>query len=73
MAKRFPRPMGLGKFANLASNRAQIAHKGHFVLMNLAIGGSFPNKDYGADATPLENTASGGVYQAEYVAVYNSA
>lgn len=55
------------------SHRAQIAHKGHFVLMNLAIGGSFPNKDYGADATPLESTASGGVYQAEYVAVYNSA
>lgn len=41
--------------------------------MNLAIGGSFPNKDYGADATPLETTASGGVYEAEYIAVYNSA
>lgn len=60
-------------FANMTSNRAQIAHRGHFLLMNLAIGGSFPNKDYGADATPLETTASGGVYEAEYIAVYNSA
>lgn len=60
-------------FANVTSHRAEIAHKPHFVLMNLAIGGSFPNKDYGADATPLESTKSGGVYQAEYVAVYNSA
>ncbi|POS77479.1 glycosyl hydrolase family 16 [Diaporthe helianthi] len=51
---------------------AEIAHKGHFILMNLAIGGSFPNKDFGADATPLESTKSGGVYQAEYVAVYNT-
>lgn len=48
-----------------------IAHKGHFILMNLAIGGAFPNGDYGSD-TPLESTVSGGVYQADYVAVYNS-
>lgn len=50
---------------------AQIAHKGHFILMNLAIGGSFPNGDFGSN-TPLESTVSGGVLQAEYVAVYNS-
>lgn len=50
---------------------AEIAHKGHFILMNLAIGGAFPDGDYGS-TTPLENTASGGVYQADYVAVYNS-
>ncbi|ORY61709.1 family 16 glycosyl hydrolase [Pseudomassariella vexata] len=46
----------------------QTVHEPHFLLMNLAIGGSFPNKEFGADATPLEDTTSGGVYQAEYVA-----
>lgn len=50
----------------------QIAHRPHFILMNLAIGGAFPNKDFGQDATPLESTISGGVYQADYIAVYNS-
>ncbi|KAI9146874.1 Glycosyl hydrolase family 16 [Paramyrothecium foliicola] len=50
---------------------AQAVHNPHFILLNLAIGGAFPNNNYGS-ATPLANTASGGQLQAEYVAVYNS-
>lgn len=43
----------------------------HFVLMNLAIGGGFPDGVAGLK-TPTNATASGGTYEAEYVAVYNS-
>lgn len=44
----------------------------HFILLNLAIGGSFPDKVQGSK-TPLADTTSGGIYSAEYVAVYYSA
>jgi beta-glucanase (GH16 family) len=53
-----------------ADTWAQAVHNPHFVLLNLAIGGAFPNKNYGS-ATPLSTTTSGGVLQAEYIAVYN--
>lgn len=46
-------------------------HVPHFVLMNLAIGGAFPDKEFGS-VTPLADTVSGGMLQAEYIAVYNS-
>ncbi|KAF9878619.1 glycosyl hydrolase family 16 [Colletotrichum karsti] len=49
---------------------AQTAHNNVFILLNLAMGGSFPDGNYGAK-TPLESTVSGGVYQIDYVAVYN--
>lgn len=49
----------------------EAVHKPHFVLLNLAIGGSFPNAIYGS-STPLTSTTSGGTFLAEYVAVYNS-
>lgn len=48
----------------------QIAHKPVFILLNLAMGGSFPNGVYGS-STPLSTTTSGGVYTIDYVAVYN--
>jgi beta-glucanase (GH16 family) len=41
-----------------------------FILLNMAMGGSFPDGVYGS-TTPLANTTSGGVYSIEYVAVYN--
>lgn len=50
---------------------AQAVHNPHFILLNLAIGGAFPNNNYGS-ATPLTSTVSGGQLQAEYIAVYNS-
>ncbi|KAF0315635.1 glycosyl hydrolase family 16 [Colletotrichum asianum] len=46
-------------------------HNPHFILMNMAIGGGFPNGIYGSE-TPTNATVSGGTYEAEYVAVYNS-
>ena len=54
-----------------AATWAQAVHNPHFVLFNLAIGGSFSNNVYGS-ATPLSTTTSGGVLEAEYIAVYNS-
>jgi beta-glucanase (GH16 family) len=50
---------------------AATVQKPHFVLLNLAIGGAFPNAVYGG-ATPIGSTTSGGTLRAEYVAVYNS-
>ncbi|KAM5354087.1 hypothetical protein ACJ41O_000737 [Fusarium nematophilum] len=49
----------------------QTVHRPHFVLLNMAIGGGFPNGVYGGE-TPLNTTASGGRYEVRYVAVYNS-
>ncbi|KAK7434394.1 hypothetical protein CaCOL14_013013 [Colletotrichum acutatum] len=49
----------------------QAVHSPHFILLNLAIGGAFPNNNYGS-TTPLANTISGGTLQAEYIAVYNA-
>ncbi|KKY33237.1 putative endo-beta-glucanase [Diaporthe ampelina] len=54
-----------------ADTWAQAVHNPHFVLLNLAIGGAFPNNNYGS-ATPLASTVSGGTLQAEYIAVYNN-
>lgn len=48
----------------------QIAHQPIFILLDLAIGGSFPSGVYGS-TTPLSTTTSGGVYTIDYVAVYN--
>lgn len=48
----------------------QTVHNPVFILLNLAMGGSFPNGVYGS-STPLESTTTGGVYSVEYVAVYN--
>ncbi|KAJ4312493.1 hypothetical protein N0V84_009897 [Fusarium piperis] len=50
---------------------AQSVHNPHFILLNLAIGGAFPNNNYGS-ATPLASTVSSATLQAEYVAVYNA-
>ncbi|OLN86544.1 Beta-glucanase 3 [Colletotrichum chlorophyti] len=43
----------------------------YFVLLNIAIGGSFPDKNFGSP-TPLADTVSGGTMEVEYVAVYNA-
>lgn len=50
---------------------AQAVHNPHFILMNLAIGGAFPNGNYGS-ATPLASTVATGIMQVAYVAVYNA-
>lgn len=50
---------------------AQSVHNPHFILLNLAIGGAFPNNNYGS-STPLASTVSGATLQAEYIAVYNA-
>lgn len=46
-------------------------HTSYFIILNLAIGGSFPDKVYGS-TTPIESTASSGTMFIDYVAVYNS-
>ncbi|POS79401.1 beta-glucanase [Diaporthe helianthi] len=51
---------------------ADAVHGSVSVLLNLAIGGSFPNKVYGS-TTPIASTASSGTMLVDYVAVYNSA
>lgn len=54
-----------------ADTWAQTVHHGHFILLNLAIGGAFPNKNRG-NSTPIAQTASGVPLYADWVAVYNS-
>ncbi|KAG7134500.1 Glucan endo-1 like protein [Verticillium longisporum] len=46
-------------------------HRPHFILLNMAMGGGFPNALAGGD-TPLNSTQSGGQLEVQYVAVYNS-
>lgn len=46
-------------------------HNSYFVILNVAVGGSFPDKVYGS-TTPIESTASAATMYIEYVAVYNS-
>lgn len=46
-------------------------HNSYYIILNMAIGGSFPDKVYGS-TTPIESTASSGTLEIEYVAVYNS-
>lgn len=50
---------------------ATTVHGGCFILLNLAIGGSFPNNVLGS-TTPIEATRPGVPMRVEYVAVYNS-
>jgi beta-glucanase (GH16 family) len=50
---------------------AQVVHRPHFILLNLAIGGAFPNGVYGS-GTPVPSTVSGASLLAEYIAVYNA-
>ncbi|ORY65471.1 family 16 glycosyl hydrolase [Pseudomassariella vexata] len=49
----------------------QTVHNPHFILLNLAMGGAFPDAIQGS-TTPVEATSSGGMYQIAYVAVYNA-
>ncbi|GAA4616852.1 glycoside hydrolase family 16 protein [Saccharopolyspora hordei] len=46
------------------------SHEGFFVLLNVAMGGAFPDKDAGF-ATPTEATEPGHPMLVDYVAVYN--
>ncbi|KAH8647016.1 hypothetical protein BGZ61DRAFT_316594, partial [Ilyonectria robusta] len=46
-------------------------HRSYFILLNMAIGGGFPNGVFGGP-TPTNSTISGGTYEIRYVAVYNS-
>ncbi|KAF5494737.1 Glucan endo-1,3-beta-glucosidase A1 [Colletotrichum siamense] len=50
---------------------ANTTQKAHFVLLNMAMGGSFPDAIYGSK-TPIATTVSGGTLEAQYVAVYYS-
>jgi beta-glucanase (GH16 family) len=50
---------------------AQAAHSGHFILLNVAMGGAFPNGVYGG-TTPTGATVPGRPMYVDYVAVYNS-
>ncbi|TKX19584.1 putative glycosyl hydrolases family 16 protein [Elsinoe australis] len=54
-----------------ASTWAQAVQHGHFVLLNLAIGGAFPNNQY-KSATPIAATVPNRPMYVDYVAVYNS-
>ncbi|KAF3017188.1 hypothetical protein E8E14_012261 [Neopestalotiopsis sp. 37M] len=49
---------------------ANVAHQPVFILLNMAVGGGFPDGAFGS-ATPLPSTTSGGVFTIDYVAVYN--
>ncbi|KAK1965462.1 beta-glucanase [Colletotrichum sublineola] len=48
---------------------AQTVQVPYYLILNLAIGGEFPDNNSGS-TTPTADTASGGVFEAEYVAVY---
>ena len=49
----------------------QVVHQGHFILLNLAIGGQFPDKVY-KKQTPIAATVPGRPMYVDYVAVYNT-
>jgi beta-glucanase (GH16 family) len=51
---------------------AETFHHGHFILLNVAIGGGFPDALYGSK-TPTARTEGGHPMVVDYVAVYNSA
>lgn len=53
------------------STWAQAVHGGHFLLLNIAMGGGFPNGVSGM-STPSNTTESGQSMFVDYVAVYNS-
>lgn len=46
-------------------------HNTYFLILNIAVGGAFPDGAYGS-TTPLESTASAATMYVDYVAVYNS-
>ncbi|OLN96252.1 Beta-glucanase 1 [Colletotrichum chlorophyti] len=49
----------------------QTVQKPHFVLLNMAVGGAFPDAVAG-QKTPLSTTLSGGILEVQYVAVYHT-
>lgn len=55
-----------------AATWAASVQNSFFIILNMAIGGSFPDKVYGS-TTPIESTAASGTFLIDYVAVYNSA
>jgi hypothetical protein len=55
-----------------ATTWANATHHGHFILLNVAMGGAFPNAIAGA-ATPTSSTVSGVPMLVDYVAVFNAA
>jgi hypothetical protein len=55
-----------------ATTWANATHHGHFILLNVAMGGAFPNAIAGS-TTPTASTASGYPMLVDYVAVYNAA
>jgi beta-glucanase (GH16 family) len=50
----------------------QVAHHGQFLLLNVAIGGAFPDTQRGSK-TPIPATVPGVPMYVDWVAVYNSA
>jgi beta-glucanase (GH16 family) len=50
---------------------AQAVHHGHFLLLNVAIGGAFPNGNRNS-TTPIPATVPGVPLYADWIAVYNS-
>ncbi|KAB8338828.1 hypothetical protein FH972_021772 [Carpinus fangiana] len=56
---------------NNATVWANTVHVGHFIIFDVAVGGSFPNAVYGS-ATPKASTVSGQEMRVDYVAVYYS-
>ncbi|MCG8926105.1 carbohydrate-binding protein [Lentzea sp. CC55] len=51
---------------------AMTSHAGHFILLNLAMGGAFPNALNNNQPTPVAATQSGHSMVVDYVAVYSS-
>jgi len=53
---------------------ASITHKPFFLLLDVAVGGGFPNAFSGGQSTPSSSTigGSGSGIKVDYVAVYNS-
>ncbi|KAF6823214.1 carbohydrate binding family 6 [Colletotrichum plurivorum] len=49
----------------------QTFQKEHFVLLNMAMGGAFPDAIFGSK-TPIASTLPGGTFEAQYVAVYST-
>jgi beta-glucanase (GH16 family) len=54
-----------------ATTWANATHHGHFILLNVAMGGAFPNA-FSTQPTPTRSTVSGVPMIVDYVAVYNA-
>lgn len=50
----------------------EIVHAGHFILLNVAMGGGFPNALSNGVYTPTANTVSGAEMRVDYVGVWYS-